>query len=222
MDYQNPAPPPLEAPVISQPQPTAPYSQPPSPSLTINEPGFTQKEVTPFTWKAWLKLGIIIFFLGGIITAGFVLGKTVIAQEAAGLKGDVLLAVPYQPVLWKDFGEVFEPIIKLPLYYPSSGYANKEFLLDSGALVSSLPREEAKKMGLSLAKLPRSTFGGFGGTTSFAYKSEVKVKLGEKETMLPAVFTEAAGTKPIIGRSGFFEKYSIHFNADKEVIEIRE
>ena len=208
---------PSPAPIQPQPE-TPPITNHQSP---ITSKGFTQKEVKPITWRSFAKLAYIIIFvvcsLGGIF---FVSKKTILKPEV-GIAGDILLQTPYQPVLWKDFGEVFEPIIEMPLYYPSEGFVKHEFLLDSGALVSSLPREEAEKMGLSLAKLPRSTFGGFGGTTSFAYRTEVKIKLGEEEVKIPAVFTEAEGTKSILGRSGFFERYSVYFNSKREMIEIR-
>jgi len=191
------------------------------PNLAIQQPGFTQQEVKPVSWTVWLKLAYIVLFLAAALTGAFFLTRKISGQYASQVDDQILLQVPYQPVLWKDFGEVFEPLVEIPVYYPSKGFIKKSFLLDSGALVSSLPREEAKNLGLSLAKLPRSTFAGFGGTTSFAYRGEIKIKLGEQELEMPVVFTEAAGTKPILGRSGFFEKHSIYFNAKRERIEIR-
>ena len=210
---------------IEQPSQYQPITNHQSPTtnhqLPITSKGFTQKEVKSFTWRAFAKTVYIIIFIIGSLGGVFFVSKKTVLKPKAGITGDILLQAPYQPVLWKDFGEVFEPMIKMPLYYPSEGFVKHKFLLDSGALVSSLPREEAKKMGLSLAKLPRSTFGGFGGTTSFAYKAEAKIKLGEKEVKIPIVFTETEGTKSILGRSGFFEKYSIYFNSKREMIEIR-
>ncbi|HUV46496.1 MAG TPA: retropepsin-like aspartic protease [Candidatus Bathyarchaeia archaeon] len=225
-DYQNnlnPAQTPFNTiPTIPSPLAQPPLVPTPPQVLNIQQQGFTQQPLEEhFSWKAWVKFLYIILFIAATLGAAYFLGQKVLTKSGGKIEGDVLVQTRYQPVLWKDFGEVFEPMIKIPLYYPSEGYVQKEFLLDSGALVSSLPREEAKKMGLSLAKLPRSTFGGFGNTTSFAYRSEVKLKLGEQEVVVPAVFTEAAGTKPILGRSGFFERYNIYFNSTIERIEIR-
>lgn len=210
-----------QAPLTSPlPQPTPPPApQPPPP--TDEDPGFSQETVSPLTWRALAKLFFIIILGGSLAGGAWFATKNIFAKQKSITDSEVLVSVPYQPVLWKDFGEVFEPLIEIPLYYPSSGFVKREFLLDSGALVSSLPREEAEKMGLSLAKLQRSTFAGFGGTTSFAYKSEVKVRLGEQEVAIPVVFTEAQATKSILGRSGFFERYSIYFNSDSKRIEIR-
>ncbi len=192
-----------------------------SPSQPISNPYITQQKVKSFSLKGFLKLIYILVFVSGVLVAAVFLGKKMLIRTTAG-DGEILLQARYQPVLWKDFGVVFEPILAIEVYYPGEGWQKIKFLLDSGALVSSLPREEAKKMGLSLSQLPRSTFGGFGGTTSFAYKSEAKIKLGEQETIIPIVFTETEGTKAILGRSGFFERYNVYFNANTERIEIRD
>ena len=81
------------------------------------------------------------------------------------------------------------------------------FLLDSGAVISSLPRDWTQDIGVDLAFLPRITFGGFGGKTSLAYQWKMVVLLAGKEIVLPVVFTEAAGTKSLLGRKGFFDNY---------------
>jgi hypothetical protein len=92
----------------------------------------------------------------------------------------ILLSVPMQDVNWQDLGVVFEPIITLPIK-TQSGFERWEFLLDSGAVVSSLPRDWADKMGKDIAFLKRSTFRGFGGKTSLAYHGDMEVLLGDEE-----------------------------------------
>ena len=183
--------------------------------------GFTQKEIKTSSLSAWLKLGYIIGFLSLSIIAAFFFAKKISANGSSETKGDIILNFKYQPVLWKDFGNVFEPLIKIPIYYPKKGFTKQEFLLDSGAVVSSLPREKAHELGFLLSRLPRSVFAGFGNTTSFAYKASLKIKLGKQEVTIPVVFTENQGTKAILGRSGFFENYSVYFNSKTKKIEIR-
>lgn len=133
---------------------------------------------------------------------------------------NIVVRANYTNVLWQSYGEVFEPMVKIPMMYPNEGYRDQDFLLDSGAVISSLPRERAADLGISLAKLPRIVFNGFGGTTSFAYQSTIQIMVGGDEVTIPVVFTEAAGTKPILGRSGFFESYSVYFNGRTKKIEI--
>ena len=133
---------------------------------------------------------------------------------------EILVSVPMKNVNWQDLGNVFEPVISIPVRTLSS-FENWEFLIDSGAVISSLPSDWAEKTGQDLAFLKRSTFRGFGGKTSFAYQGEMTVKLGDEEISLPVVFTEASGTKSLLGRKGFFENYSLYFNHKDKQIEIR-
>jgi len=170
---------------------------------------------------AFLKLAYIVIFITAFVTAAIFITKQVYASKRKETLG-IVLQTPYQPVTWKDFGNVFEPQLKIPVVYPNQGVQKVTFLLDSGALISSMPREEAEKLGYdSLAKLQRSTFMGFGGKMSFAYRGEMQVVLGEEKVNIPVVFTEATGTKFLLGRFGFFEKYSIYFNSRDQQIEVR-
>ncbi|MFC1600599.1 retropepsin-like aspartic protease [Patescibacteria group bacterium] len=167
----------------------------------------------------WLKIGYIFVFTILFITTGVIIIKNFYFQKT--YDQDIILETNYQKSVWKDYGEVFEPIVEIPVYYVEKGYIPERFLLDSGALVSSLPREMAEPLGFSLAMLPRSTFRGFGNSSTFAYRAVVKTLLGKKEVNIPVVFTESTGSKSILGRTGFFEKYSITFNSKEQKVQIR-
>lgn len=132
---------------------------------------------------------------------------------------DVLVVVPMQDTNWQDLGNVFEPVIPLKIR-TSKGFEENNFLLDSGAVISSLPREWADRTGQNLAFLQRTTFRGFGNTQSFAYQGNMIILLGDNEMTLPVVFTEAGGTKSLLGRKGFFENNSIFFDHKNRQIEI--
>ena len=133
---------------------------------------------------------------------------------------NVIFSFPMKNVNWQDLGMVFEPIITIPVK-TQAGYEKWDFLIDSGALISSLPREWSQKTGKDLAFLKRSTFKGFGGKISFAYQGEMMLLIGNEEKILPVVFTESEGTKSLLGRKGFFEEYSVYFNHNSQEIEIR-
>lgn len=205
------------------PQQTYHPYQPVTPGAIQEPPGKLTIQTRNYVpWRAIGKLATALLFLVFMITTSIILGPKIFKTAASvGDEKDILLTTNYKPVVWKDFGNVFEPQVTIPVQYPVEGYQDVDFLLDSGAVVSSLPREEAKKLGLSLAKLPRSTFSGFGGTLSFAYRGKITVLLGTEEFVVPVVFTEAAGTKPLFGRSGFFEQFSVYFNHKAKRIEIR-
>jgi hypothetical protein len=167
------------------------------------------------------KLLLILLIPVGVLAAAawFFVGRA--DDREYELANNVVLIVPMTSVNWQDLGVVFEPIMKLDIK-TTSGYEEWEFLLDSGAVVSSLPRDWADKMGKDLALMKRSTFRGFGNSKSFAYHGEMIVRIGQEDREMPVVFTEAPGTKSLLGRKGFFEDYSVYFNHKDRQIEIRQ
>lgn len=168
----------------------------------------------------WLKIIYFLVFTAFLAAVTVYLVREFLIGQPTGRSSEILYETAYEQTNWKGFGQVFEPLVSLPIHYPNLGYQSETFLLDSGALVTSLPRERAVQLGLSLAMLPRTTFSGYGNTTTFAYKSNLTAQLAGEDIDLPVVFTEAAGTKPILGRSGFFEKYNVTFNAKAKKIII--
>jgi hypothetical protein len=190
------------------------------PTTTYSNSDSSTKLRVPKIPKFWQNMLFILIFNIIFLTISAFLVQKIIRQRIDEDQ-DVLLETRYKKTSWKNYGEVIEPIIDIPIYYSEQGYKPESFLLDSGALVSSLPREKAEPMGYSLAMLPRSTFKGFGNTTTFAYRANIKAQVGTKEVDIPVVFTEAVGTKSILGRTGFFENYSIYFDSKAQKIQIR-
>lgn len=171
--------------------------------------------------RGLLKLGLfllIIFFLG--IGSTVTITRLFVDEVYRSTKG-VVFSAPLKTTVWQAYGSVPEAQVELPIITPN-GEVKQEFLLDTGAVVSSLPREMADKMGLDLAFLPRQTFKGFGNTTSFAYQAEMEVNLGGKKVILPVVFTEAGGSKALLGRKGLFDKFTIIVDHKSKLLEIRE
>jgi len=172
------------------------------------------------TFNGLMKLFLLVTvpLAAVILTVTVLVGQ--IKEKQYQNQKEVLVSVPMKNVNWQDIGNVFEPVITLPVK-TQSNYENWEFLIDSGAVISSLPNEWAEKTGQDLAFLKRSTFRGFGGKTSLAYQGEMELSLGDDLINIPVVFTESSGTKSLLGRKGFFENYSIYFNHLDKRIEIR-
>ncbi|KKT36063.1 MAG: hypothetical protein UW22_C0045G0013 [Candidatus Gottesmanbacteria bacterium GW2011_GWB1_44_11c] len=132
----------------------------------------------------------------------------------------LVLRIPLGVRQWTDIGSVMEPVLQIPVK-TLLGFENTEFVLDSGAVISSLPRNWAEKIGKDLAYAKRISFKGFGNTLSFAYQSDMTVRLGTENVDLPVVFTESEGTRALLGRKGVFDQYSIVFDHTNKVMEIR-
>lgn len=133
--------------------------------------------------------------------------------------GNLEYKVPYKNTLYESFGFVQEPKVTLPLK-TTSGYVNTTFLLDSGAVVSTLPLNAAQDTGVDLSNAKRITLQGFSGVPAFAYLSKITVKIGEADFEFPATFTESSSTTYILGRKGLFDDFSINFDHIDRVITI--
>lgn len=133
--------------------------------------------------------------------------------------GKVEFKIPYKNTLYENFGFVQDPKVTLPLK-TLRGYENTTFLLDSGAVVSTMPLQAAHDTGVDLGKAKRITLQGFSGVPAFAYLADVTIKIGDQEYNLPATFTESNATTYILGRKGLFDDYSINFDHEQRVITI--
>ncbi len=172
----------------------------------------------------YLEFGLRIFlliislslfvFLAYFFISRFVSAKILTSQK------NILYVTPYKLTLLQGLGVVSEPELQLEVK-TKTGYQKVNFLLDSGAVISSLPREMAQLMGYNLAFLPRTIFTGYGNKTSFAYRADMVLKIGRTNTSIPVVFTQAASTQPLIGRKGVFDQFAIIFDAKNKQIIIK-
>lgn len=126
---------------------------------------------------------------------------------------------PYKNTLYESFGFVQEPKVTMPLK-TIRGYIETTFLLDSGAVVTTLPLQAAQDTGVDLSRAKRITLQGFSGVPSFAYLDKIIIKIGNTDYELPATFTESNATTYILGRKGLFDDFSINFDHEERVITI--
>jgi len=128
------------------------------------------------------------------------------------------LKFPYRLQL-REEGE----IIPLPLV-PARFFSNKEsveflLLLDSGAEISLLTKEDAELLGINLEKGERVKLRGIGGSID-GFKHLVKMVIGEIKLKAPAVFANVDSR--VLGREEVFDKFFILFDEEvKQTIFIR-
>jgi hypothetical protein len=133
--------------------------------------------------------------------------------------GKLEYTVPYKNTLYESFGFVQEPKVTMPLK-TTKGYVDTTFLLDSGAVVSTLPLQAAQDTGVDLTQAKRITLQGFSGVPAFAYLGKITIKIGNTDFEFPATFTESNSTTYILGRKGLFDDFTINFNHEQRVITI--
>lgn len=133
-------------------------------------------------------------------------------------EGKKILSIPYQSLIYEEFGSIYTPNIVLPVK-TQSGFQNFSFLVDTGAIVSAMPARESQTLGINLAFLPRVAVEGYGGQTTFTYRGNFVVKILDDLVTLPCVFSEVDSSNYILGRKGLVENYTITFNAEKKAVE---
>lgn len=173
-------------------------------------------------WSAILKIISLFGFvvvIGGILLVRSLRGG-VNQVSVSNNFGTIEFKVPYKNTLYENFGFVQEPKVTIPLK-TLTGYVETTFLLDSGAVVSTLPLQAAHDTGVDLARAKRITLQGFSGVPAFAYLDKIVVQIGEADFEFPATFTESNSTTYILGRKGLFDDFTINFDHQDRVITIK-
>lgn len=117
---------------------------------------------------------------------------------------------------------VSRPLIPVRLFHKDK-QVDVYALVDSGADVSLFHTSLAKELGIDITNGRKQTFFGISaGVGVLAYFHLIKLQvLGASEAVeFEAAFTDSMGVGAILGQSGFFDKYHIRFERDKERIEI--
>lgn len=168
--------------------------------------------------KVFSLFGFAGIIGGFLLSRGFLTGK-VNQVSITDSFGKLEYTVPYKNTLYESFGFVQEPKVTMPLK-TINGYVDTTFLLDSGAVVTTLPLQAAQDTGVDLARAKRITLQGFSGVPSFAYLDKITIKIGNNDFEFPATFTESNSTTYILGRKGLFDDFTINFNHEERVITI--
>jgi hypothetical protein len=166
-----------------------------------------------------ITIGALTFII--ILTSITFLFKNSFLAVLGKTDESCILISPYKNVKYKVYGKVFEPNMPLPIATPS-GFKSIEFLVDSGAVVSTIPKGISRKVfDGELENLERTVLRGFGGSSTFGYVGVMKAKFGDKIINIPVVFSESNSTRPILGRKGFLEDVTTIFNDNGEYLCIK-
>jgi hypothetical protein len=109
-----------------------------------------------------------------------------------------------------------------PMIPVSLSYYRKKWdiyaLLDSGASMSLFTRESGEKIGLDIEKGVRDELGGI-GNGMVVYKHKINIRIRDEIFEIEAAFAKERDFDiNIIGRKDIFNKMTVCFKKDKEVI----
>lgn len=121
----------------------------------------------------------------------------------------MLLEFPFEYINVDGLGPLFYPVISLSLLTTAFGFRKFDFLVDTGADVTTIPLAIAGMLGLNTAKMSKSVTVGVGGVEAVVYDTVLTLRVGHEELHVKANIT-SGGTALLLGKKDVFEdKFSL-------------
>lgn len=116
-----------------------------------------------------------------------------------------------------SLGTIADPTITIEIL-TKYGYRFFEFLLDTGADCTMLPKFMAEIIGLDLTTCQRTKSFGIEGKGVLVYIGKIDIKIGQHYLKVKCLFSEDDTTPFILGRLGLFSQFNILFdNRNKKI-----
>jgi len=116
-------------------------------------------------------------------------------------------------------GTVADPTISIEVL-TEAGYRFFDFLLDTGADCTMLPKAMASIAGMDLSKCKKATSYGIEGKGVSVYIGKINARIGKYTLKLKCLFSEEETTPFILGRMGLFSKFNIIFDNKNKKIKL--
>lgn len=107
------------------------------------------------------------------------------------------------------------PAVEVTLQSKKSEWFTLIFVIDSGATISALPETDGLALGLNVRAGPPIAVGGISGELARGWEHDVFAKIDGETSKLPIVFLENKITPRVLGRAGFFDKFTVIFEQAK-------
>jgi len=116
-----------------------------------------------------------------------------------------------------ELGIIPDPVVPVPVL-TAYGYQKFDFLLDTGADCSIMPKSVAKDLGIKLSTLPTMRFCGIEGGGITAHLGKITVKITDTPVEITCAFSSNEKSPFIIGRKDIFSVFNIEFDNRSKVI----
>ena len=134
---------------------------------------------------------------------------------------NMLFEFPFEYIEIEGLGLLFYPIIQLEIK-TVFGWKKFDFLVDTGADMTTLPSTILPLLGLDLKKLPKSFTFGVGGIEVAVRETAISIKLGMDEFTVKTAITEGDGNTFLLGKKDVFEKrFSLDLNSRRKVTVLK-
>lgn len=117
-------------------------------------------------------------------------------------------------------GSVSDPKIPVAIL-TKFGYQTLNFILDSGADFSMLPKHIAEIIGIDLKNCSKDRSYGIEGTKGVAvWLGKIQAKIGKEELRIHCLFSENPSCPYILGRMDIFSNFNVIFDNKNEKIKL--
>ena len=125
---------------------------------------------------------------------------------------------PFRYVHLPFIGEVFYPFV--PIFLKTiKGWREFDFLVDTGADFTTLPRRAEEMLGINLSQCRETIAEGIGGIKVKIWEAKIPIRIKNFETKIRCSITEDDKTPFLLGRVDLLEThFSWHFDAKAKKI----
>lgn len=134
------------------------------------------------------------------------------------------LEFPFKYASIKGLGRLFYPMVRLQLK-TIAGWREFEFLVDTGADVTTIPSHLLPVLGINHSQLPKSETLGVGGISTQTWDFKLPIKLANVilNIRASAVDTKNDAMPLLLGRKDIFEhRFNLELNSRKKLTIISE
>ena len=116
-----------------------------------------------------------------------------------------------------SLGTILNPVIPIQVLTPK-GFVTFQFLLDSGADFTLLPRHMADLVGIDLNKSPSAKTFGVEGKGIHVAIGRITIRIGSEILRIRCFFSERDDAPFLLGRMDLFSKFKIELDPKKKKI----
>lgn len=130
----------------------------------------------------------------------------------------VLITFPFRYAPVSSLGEIFLPIIPVSLK-SVTGWKEFEFLVDTGADLTTMPNSTLKLLGKSEKDCKKGTAEGIGGKIITTWETEIWLKIANRQLKVRCAITQDDRTPFLLGRVDLLDDvFSLHIDSKEKLI----
>ena len=122
---------------------------------------------------------------------------------------------PYGITLQEGGRVALFPVAEVALRTKEGEYLSLFLVIDSGATISALPKNDATLLGIVAEQGIPMMVGGIEGNPIKGWRHTLTIKLGDEEINIPFVILDTNEAPRILGREGIFDRYTVVFEESK-------